>query len=269
MPSTRPAHIPLDTFPFLGSRPARNVDIFTDQPALTRSPLGSRNHDELPAPVAPIIEPRWRLYLYNLLERPNSSPAAVLVHVLITVLIVFSALITILETVPAFHSLPGGMWFGIETSLVALFTVEYIARCAATSFSWSAFFGWAGCTFSFSCRSVSFDNDDGGDCGGNDGSILSLSHFPPTSVPRHHGPSRYPALLHRSRHAEGYRQSPFHPHAYPYLIRVVSSLLSFAFPYFARSAYFASSVRSGTIIPFYCMCLSLVFQRRSESCQRT
>jgi len=60
---------------------------------------------------------------------------------------VFSALVTILETVPAFHSLPGGIWFGLETSLVALFTIEYVARCAATSYSWSSLFGWVGSFF--------------------------------------------------------------------------------------------------------------------------
>jgi membrane-associated HD superfamily phosphohydrolase len=93
-----------------------------------------------------VIKPAWRLHLYNLLERPNSSAAAVLVHVLVTALIVFSALVTILETVPGtLRSLPGGIWFGLETSLVALFTVEYVARCAATSYSWSGLFGWVGC----------------------------------------------------------------------------------------------------------------------------
>ena len=125
MTSTGPAHIPLDAFPFLGPRRAHTDVIFTDRPSNTPSPLDPRrsphdDHDDptLSAPSAPIIEPQWRRYLYNLLERPNSSPAAVLVHVLITVLIVFSALITILETVPAFHSLPGGLWFGIETSQI-------------------------------------------------------------------------------------------------------------------------------------------------------
>ncbi|KAF8493057.1 hypothetical protein F5888DRAFT_1618485, partial [Russula emetica] len=78
----------------------------------------------------------WRLHLYNLLERHNSSAAAVL-HVVVTALIVFSTLVTILETtVPGtFRSLPGEIWFGLETSLVAFFTVEYVARCAATSYS--------------------------------------------------------------------------------------------------------------------------------------
>jgi potassium voltage-gated channel Shal-related subfamily D protein 2 len=59
---------------------------------------------------------------------PHPPLAAVLVHVLVTELITFSALVTILETVPVFHLLPGGIWFGIETSLVALFTVEYVTQ---------------------------------------------------------------------------------------------------------------------------------------------
>ena len=100
------------------------------------------------SPSSLMIKPAWRLHLYNLLERPNSSAAAVLVHVVVTALIVFSALVTILETVPGtLRSLPGGIWFGLETSLVALFTVEYVARCAATSYSWSSLFGWVGCAF--------------------------------------------------------------------------------------------------------------------------
>jgi hypothetical protein len=106
----------------------------------------ARDGGGAPSPSSLIIKPAWRLHLYNLLERPNSSAAAVLVHVVVTALIVFSALVTILETVPGtLRSLPGGIWFGLETSLVALFTVEYVARCAATSYSWSGLFGWVGC----------------------------------------------------------------------------------------------------------------------------
>lgn len=128
-------------------------------------PLGRNRHPHRPHPStasardrarasspSTVITPAWRLHLYNLLERPNSSAAAVLVHVLVTFLIVFSALITVLETVPgALHSLPGGLWFGLETSLVALFTVEYVARCAATSYSWSGLFGWVGCACFLLC----------------------------------------------------------------------------------------------------------------------
>jgi len=190
--STGPSSgIPLETLPFLNTRHTSNDDVFTDQPAIgRRTPTGDddddeeetnggvdeeaglnqqrqrqRRHRHAPSITTPTttttIEPAWRLHLYNLLERPNSSPAAVLVHVLVTGLIAFSALVTILETVPLFHSLPGGIWFGLETSLVALFTVEYVARCAATSYSWSALFAWVGCA----CVSfLAFLMDMGPDC---------------------------------------------------------------------------------------------------------
>ncbi|KAH9952963.1 hypothetical protein BGW80DRAFT_1469032 [Lactifluus volemus] len=115
--------IALDALPFL--KPQAH---FPDSPIIARHP---RDDDDL-------------VHNHDDEERPNSSPAAMLVHVLVTVLISFSALVTILETVPVFHSLPSGLWFGLETSLVALFTVEYVACYAATSFSWSAFFGWVG-----------------------------------------------------------------------------------------------------------------------------
>ena len=183
MPSTGPSIIPLYSLPFLNSQ---NAEVLIDQPAIGRRThpddeddedeeeegeadaeadgdpegLGGSDHGHRlatastrarargggNAPPSIIIKPAWRLHLYNLLERPNSSAAAVLVHVVVTALIVFSTLVTILETVPGtLRSLPGGIWFGLETSLVALFTVEYVARCAATSYSWSGLFGWVGC----------------------------------------------------------------------------------------------------------------------------
>lgn len=195
MPSTGPPTIPLHALPFLNTRDTRNGEILADQPAIGRHSLSNGDDDDEeeeadadadadaegadengyphrhPAAASArarararggraspsmMITPAWRLHLYNLLERPNSSAAAVLVHVLVTFLIVFSALVTILETVPgALHSLPGGLWFGLETSLVALFTVEYVARCAATSYSWSGLFGWVGCALFFSPSSPS------------------------------------------------------------------------------------------------------------------
>ncbi|KAJ7164776.1 hypothetical protein C8R43DRAFT_1122653 [Mycena crocata] len=88
------------------------------------------------------IHPEWRRNLYALLEQPTSSDSAFLVHVLMTALIVVSAIVTVLETVPAFHSIKTSVWFGLETSLVALFTIEYIARCLAWSGSWMSLFRW-------------------------------------------------------------------------------------------------------------------------------
>jgi hypothetical protein len=81
-----------------------------------------------PAPHLTTIKPVLRLQLYNLLECPKLSLAMLLVHVLVTTLITFSNSVTILKTVPVFHSLPGRIWFGIKTSLVVLFTVEYVTQ---------------------------------------------------------------------------------------------------------------------------------------------
>ncbi|OCH83850.1 voltage-gated potassium channel [Obba rivulosa] len=93
------------------------------------------------------IRPLWKRNLYMLLEQPTSSQAAFLVHIFTTALIIISAVVTVLETVPSFHSMPPGMWFGIETSLVALFTVEYIARGLSHSASWKTFIRWFGSFF--------------------------------------------------------------------------------------------------------------------------
>jgi hypothetical protein len=62
-----------------------------------------------------------------------------------TFLIVLSAIITVLETVPAVHSISNSIWFGLETSIVALFTMEYGARCVAWSNTWSSLFYWMFC----------------------------------------------------------------------------------------------------------------------------
>ncbi|CDO76242.1 hypothetical protein BN946_scf184900.g6 [Trametes cinnabarina] len=94
------------------------------------------------ADEARAMPPSWQKDLYMLVEQPTSSQAAFLVHIFTTSLIIVSAVVTVLETVPAFHSIPGGVWFGLETTLVVLFTIEYIARCVAHGTSWTRFFQW-------------------------------------------------------------------------------------------------------------------------------
>lgn len=89
--------------------------------------------------------PSWQKDIYLLLEKPTSSQAAFLVHFFTTSLIVVSAVVTVLETVPAFHSISGSLWFGLETTLVVLFTIEYIGRCIAHGTSWKRFFNWVIC----------------------------------------------------------------------------------------------------------------------------
>ncbi|KAG9003097.1 hypothetical protein FRB94_003358 [Tulasnella sp. JGI-2019a] len=93
------------------------------------------------------IRTPWKRKLYKLFESPNSSQSAFLIHVATTTLIVFSACITILETLPPFHATPTHVWFGIETSLVVLFTVEYIGRLLAHSETWGELLRWCGSFF--------------------------------------------------------------------------------------------------------------------------
>lgn len=91
------------------------------------------------------IHPPWKRNLHALLEHPRSSPSAFLLHMTMLFLILFSALVTVMETVPAFHAISTRAWFGVETSLVAIFTVEYIARCFAWSGTWFSLLKWQTC----------------------------------------------------------------------------------------------------------------------------
>jgi len=91
------------------------------------------------------VHPTWKHQLFQLMEQPTSSTSAFVIHMFSTFLIVFSALITVLETVPAVHSISPKVWFGVETSIVALFTVEYIARCLAWSATWMSLIRWMIC----------------------------------------------------------------------------------------------------------------------------
>ena len=94
---------------------------------------------------ATVSGPRWKQDLHALLEKPTSSSSAFVMHVFITSLIIISALVTVLETVPTFRKISNAVWFGFETTLVALFTIEYIARSLAWSGSWRLFLRWVIC----------------------------------------------------------------------------------------------------------------------------
>ncbi|PSR70955.1 hypothetical protein PHLCEN_2v13177 [Hermanssonia centrifuga] len=118
---------------------------------LPHSRASSPRHDPLPHvisfenadAIAKDIHPRWKRDLYLLVEQPTSSASAFLIHILTTSLIVISATVTVLETIPSSHAVSGSIWFGLETSLVALFTVEYIARVVAHSNTWASFAKWS------------------------------------------------------------------------------------------------------------------------------
>ena len=86
-----------------------------------------------------------REILYSLLERPNSSQAAFTIHLLVNALIILSALLTVLETLPLFHHVSSAVWFGLETTIVVCFTFEYVARGIAWSENYATFWSWFSC----------------------------------------------------------------------------------------------------------------------------
>ncbi|KAF6748302.1 hypothetical protein DFP72DRAFT_1174358 [Ephemerocybe angulata] len=128
----RPA--PLDTSKFTTESPRPTPrDLYS---------LFPPNQGQTDDDVLLTIRPLWKRRLHELLEQPASSSAAFAVHMASTALIVLSAVITVLETVPSFHRVSNRVWFGMETGLVVVFTVEYVARVVCWSFSWSSLFRW-------------------------------------------------------------------------------------------------------------------------------
>ncbi|KAI9320655.1 hypothetical protein BX666DRAFT_1909955 [Dichotomocladium elegans] len=72
--------------------------------------------------------------LYLLMEQPSSSDAAFWTNVVVSMLIVLSAVMTTIETIPAFRSSESNrVWFNLETTMVALFTLEFLLRVFAHS----------------------------------------------------------------------------------------------------------------------------------------
>ncbi|KAG2205792.1 hypothetical protein INT47_003975 [Mucor saturninus] len=72
--------------------------------------------------------------LYLLMEDPSSSRAAFWANVVVSVLIVFSATMTTVETIPAFRSAESNkVWFHLETVMVSIFSLEYLLRMFAHS----------------------------------------------------------------------------------------------------------------------------------------
>lgn len=149
--SQMPSPIPLDRISRPGSRTSESrasTSFLTEESPDSHSPRDvNQGFPQSPSfteqtIAAAGIRPLWKRDLHALLEQPASSRSAFLVAFFFTVLIIFSALVTVLETVPAFHSISDRVWFGLETSLVALFTVEYVARCVAWSDTWISLFKW-------------------------------------------------------------------------------------------------------------------------------
>jgi voltage-gated potassium channel Kch len=59
--------------------------------------------------------------------------------------LICSAILTILSTLPTYHTNPQTvrLLFGLDTTVVVLFTLEYLARTLAHSDSWSQYYRWS------------------------------------------------------------------------------------------------------------------------------
>ncbi|ADV20557.1 hypothetical protein I305_06196 [Cryptococcus gattii E566] len=107
--------------------------------------LGINDEGEDHFAVASGMLTRWKRKLYLLMEEPASSREAFFVHIIVTGAIIFSAILTTLSTMPAFHMEPimTKTLFGLDTAIVVLFTIEYLARSLAHSDSWAQYYSWA------------------------------------------------------------------------------------------------------------------------------
>lgn len=95
--------------------------------------------------VAANMRSAWKRKLYLLMEEPSSGREAFYVHIAVTGAILFSVVLTTLSTLPSFHTNPvaSKILFGFDTTIVILFTAEYLARTLAHTDSWSQYYNWA------------------------------------------------------------------------------------------------------------------------------
>ncbi|CED85353.1 voltage-gated potassium channel [Phaffia rhodozyma] len=96
--------------------------------------LGLGNDDDT-WDIARGMKSGWRRQLFLMMEEPTSSDMAFHIHWGVTALILISACLTVFSTLPGFHKNPllARSLFGLDTTIVVLFTVEYLARLLAHS----------------------------------------------------------------------------------------------------------------------------------------
>ncbi|KAJ1974212.1 hypothetical protein H4R35_003719 [Dimargaris xerosporica] len=79
------------------------------------------------------IRSPWKRKLFLLFEDPSSSPWALALTTFISVMIVVSAVVSVVETVPHLLISHAALWFVLESVFVALFTAEFLLRLLAHS----------------------------------------------------------------------------------------------------------------------------------------
>ncbi|KAJ2862849.1 hypothetical protein GGH94_004004 [Coemansia aciculifera] len=82
------------------------------------------------------IRSKWRRELFLLFEDPSSSPSAFIINVFVTFMIIFSAILTTIETIPQLRKGNSHMWFALELVIVAIFTLEFVLRFLGHTDTW-------------------------------------------------------------------------------------------------------------------------------------
>ncbi|KAJ2396836.1 hypothetical protein GGI23_003755 [Coemansia sp. RSA 2559] len=82
------------------------------------------------------IKSKWKRDLFLLFEDPSSSIGAFLINVFVTFMIIFSAVLTTVETIPALHKGNAHVWLALELTIVAIFTIEFVLRFLGHTDTW-------------------------------------------------------------------------------------------------------------------------------------
>ncbi|KAJ2777252.1 hypothetical protein H4R18_005249 [Coemansia javaensis] len=82
------------------------------------------------------IRSEWRRRLFLLFEDPSSSRAAFVLNLLVTLMIILSAALTTIETIPSLRKGHAALWLAFELTIVVVFTVEFVLRFLAHTDSW-------------------------------------------------------------------------------------------------------------------------------------
>ncbi|KAI9293892.1 voltage-gated potassium channel [Neoconidiobolus thromboides FSU 785] len=75
----------------------------------------------------------WKRDLYLIMEDPSSSNLALIFNLSLAALIIFSVLLTTIETIPSIRELKWSIWFVLELLVMLLFTIELALRVVAHS----------------------------------------------------------------------------------------------------------------------------------------
>ncbi|KAJ1769731.1 hypothetical protein IW140_005164 [Coemansia sp. RSA 1813] len=82
------------------------------------------------------IRSKWKRDLFLLFEDPSSSIGAFIINIFVTFMIIFSAVLTTVETIPSLHKGNAHVWLALELTIVAIFTLEFVLRFLGHTDTW-------------------------------------------------------------------------------------------------------------------------------------